>query len=71
MALRQVNPMLRHFACSQLPQHFQALSLPIGELAYAADDSLPDCAEKTAGLRKLLEAQDCFVRASLDKVPTA
>jgi hypothetical protein len=26
---------------------------------------LPDSAEKSAGLRKLLEAKDCFVRASL------
>lgn len=26
---------------------------------------LPDSAELTAGLRKLLEAKDCFVRASL------
>jgi hypothetical protein len=27
---------------------------------------LPESAEKSAGLRKLLEAKDCFVRASLD-----
>lgn len=30
-------------------------------------DQLPDGPELTAGLRKLLEAKDCFVRAALDK----
>lgn len=29
----------------------------------------PDGPELTAGLRKLLEAKDCFVRAALDGVP--
>jgi hypothetical protein len=29
-------------------------------------ESLPDGPELAAGLRKLLEAKDCFVRASLD-----
>ena len=28
-------------------------------------DTLPDGPEKTAGLRKLLESKDCFVRAAL------
>ncbi len=28
-------------------------------------DTLPRSAEKSAGLRKLLEAKDCFVRAAL------
>lgn len=30
-----------------------------------AFDKLPKCAERSAGERKLLEAKDCFVRASL------
>ncbi|PRY56421.1 hypothetical protein B0I28_10970 [Glycomyces artemisiae] len=29
--------------------------------------ALPDGPELTAGLRKLLEAKDCFVRAALDR----
>jgi hypothetical protein len=29
-------------------------------------DTLPEGAELTAGLRKLLEAKDCFVRSALD-----
>lgn len=30
-------------------------------------DTVPDGPELTAGLRKLLEAKDCVIRASLDK----
>ena len=37
------------------------VSAPIGELAKEMDDLLPDGAEKSAGLRKLLEAKDCLV----------
>jgi hypothetical protein len=29
------------------------------------NDALPDGPEKSAGLRKLLEAKDCFVRAKI------
>ena len=32
---------------------------------------LPEGAEKTAGLRKLLEAKDCFVRARLESEDVA
>lgn len=31
--------------------------------AEAVDESFEESAEKTAGLRKLLEARDCFLRA--------
>jgi hypothetical protein len=31
------------------------------------DEVLTESAEKTAGLRKLLEAKDCFVRAKLEQ----
>jgi hypothetical protein len=41
------------------------ISEPIAKLAAALDVTLPDGAEKSAGLRKLLEAKDCFVRAKL------
>jgi len=36
-------------------------------LAHSIDELLPDCAEKTVGLRKLLEAKDCFVRAATEQ----
>jgi len=58
--------MLKWFAYKHLPPHLQAVSAPIGELAEKLNDELPDCAEKSAGLRKLLEAKDCFVRAKLE-----
>lgn len=59
------NPMMRFFKYSHLPPALQAVSKPIGDLAAEMDNSLPDSAEKTAGLRKLMEAKDCFVRAAL------
>lgn len=57
---------LRHFSYSHLPAHLQSVSQPVGILAELMDDILPDCPEKSAGLRKLLEAKDCFVRAQIE-----
>lgn len=59
------NPILKYFAYAHLPEHLQEISKPVGELAELMSDILPDNAEKSAGLRKLLEAKDCFVRANL------
>lgn len=61
------NPILRYFDYEHLPQNQQLVSQPIGELARLMDRMLPDGAEKSAGLRKLLEAKDCLVRSALDK----
>ena len=55
----------KYFAYEHLPPHLQEVSKPIGELAKLMDETLPDGAEKSAGMRKLLEAKDCFVRAKL------
>lgn len=60
-----VNPILRYFEYAHLPEKLQVVSKPLGDLAKLMDDTLPDCAEKSAGLRKLLEAKDCLVRAAL------
>ena len=51
------NPIMKHFEFKHLPEHLQTVSRPCGELA--------DGPEKSAGLRKLLEAKDCMVRAAL------
>lgn len=59
------NPTMRYFEFAHLPQNLQEVSKPIGELAASMDSLLPESAEKSAGLRKLLEAKDCFVRAAL------
>lgn len=57
---------LRHFAWAHLPVHLQAWSMPCTHLAVEMVRALPDGPELTAGLRKLLEAKDCFVRAALE-----
>lgn len=48
-----------------LPPYLQAISAPCRDLAFDIATSLPDNPELTAGLRKLLEAKDAFVRAAL------
>jgi hypothetical protein len=55
---------LRFFDYSHLPPQLQAVSKPIHDLAHQAAKTL-DGPELTAGLRKLLEAKDCLVRAAL------
>lgn len=60
------SPILKYFEYSHLPPALQAISAPLCQLAQTLDSMLPDGAEKSAGLRKLLEAKDCFVRASLE-----
>jgi hypothetical protein len=58
---------LKFFGYKHLPTHLQAVSSAIYALADEMDATLPECAEKSAGLRKLLEAKDCFVRAKLEE----
>ena len=71
--------LLQFFAYDHLPPHLSIISKPFCELAHAiacGDNSslsgtvtfgpaLPDNAERTTALRKLLEAKDCAVRAVL------
>lgn len=59
--------LLRFFAYQHIASHLQKVSRPIGELAEAMAAMLPPGPEVTAGLRKLLEAKDCFVRAALPR----
>jgi hypothetical protein len=58
--------LLRFFEHDHLPAHLQAVSAPCGDLAQQMVAALPDGPELSAGLRRLLEAKDCFVRAALD-----
>ncbi len=53
------------FNYGHLPPHLQAISAEICELAHNMNRILPDGEEKEMGLRKLLEAKDCFIRAKL------
>ena len=56
---------LKFFAYQHLPEKLQAVSKPFHDLAYAMVATTAAGAEQSAGLRKLLEAKDCFVRAAL------
>jgi hypothetical protein len=60
------NRLMQFFKFDHLPGHLQEPSRSCAALAQYMDDALPESAEKTAGLRKLLEAKDCFVRAKLE-----
>lgn len=58
--------LLQWFTYDHLPDGLgKDFSHACAELAKIAEQALPGGAEKTAGLRKLLEAKDCFVRAGL------
>lgn len=58
------NPIMEWFEYQHLPPALQEASKPLCDLAQLMDQKLPDGPEKSAGLRKLLEAKDCFVRAA-------
>lgn len=62
-----MDRMLQFFTYAHLPAHLQDVSRPFAELAIRMVDTLPSNPERSAGLRKLLEAKDCAVRALLDK----
>lgn len=66
--MRPMHPstteILKHFKYEHLRPEQQVVSRPLCELAHEMAERL-DGPELTAGLRKLLEAKDCFVRASL------
>jgi hypothetical protein len=63
------HPSVAHFGplfgYSHLPEQLQRISAPFAELAGEMLNLLPDGPELSAGLRKLLEAKDCAVRAAL------
>lgn len=59
------NPIMQYFHCGHLPAHLQEVSRPFEDIAIQMNDHLPDGPEKSTGLRKLLEAKDCMVRAAL------
>jgi hypothetical protein len=53
------------FEYDHLPPSSQEFSKPIHDLAHQMTNALQDGPELSAGLRKLLEAKDCFVRQSI------
>lgn len=59
-------PILHFFKFEHLPEPLQSRSKKFAELAHeCASDQSVHPAEVAAGLRKILEAKDCFVRTML------
>jgi hypothetical protein len=46
-------------------RRLREVSEKVAKLAVSMEEKIPDGPEKSAGMRKLLEAKDCFVRAML------
>jgi hypothetical protein len=61
----EIDHILKFFAFAHLPDHLQGPSRLCFELAVQMARGAKDRNECAAGLRKLLEAKDCFVRAML------
>jgi hypothetical protein len=59
-----VEEILQYFDYKHLPPHLQEVSMSVHDLAHKMATEF-EGPELTAGLRKLLEAKDCFVRAAL------
>jgi hypothetical protein len=67
MACPAYERLLRYFAWEHLPLPLQGVSAPFDVLVRQLLPVVPDHhAEVTVGLRKLLEAKDCFERATRD-----
>lgn len=63
----QTTAILRFFAYDHLPEGpLRDTSRSVASAAYWLASYLPEGPELTTGLRKLLEAKDCFVRCALD-----
>jgi hypothetical protein len=58
-------PVLKYFKFTHLPEDLAMRSRRFAELALAMAFEMPGHPETAAGLRKLLEAKDCCVRAAL------
>lgn len=56
---------IQYFEYEHLPSELQGISKLFHDLAFLLEETIPDGSEKSAGMRKLLEAKDCFVRCKL------
>ena len=61
-----MNKLLRWFTFEHLPDDLGEVSQSCRRLATWMDENLSESAEKTVGMRKLLEAKDAFVRARIE-----
>ncbi len=58
--------LLGYLSSNHLPTVLAAVVRPCADLADTLVEALPDGPELTVGLRKLVEAKDCFVRVQVD-----
>lgn len=63
-----MNRLMKFFTFKHLPLNLQSISETLCATAMLIDTELQESAEKTAGMRKLLEAKDCFVRAKIEEI---
>lgn len=63
----ETEPIMKYFRYDHLPERLKNVSRPFADLAQHMVDVLPRNPERSAGLRKLLEAKDCAVRAMLEE----
>lgn len=61
-----MHRLIRFFKHEHLPAYLQPAAHVCAGVADWIVHNIPDGPERTAGLRKLLEAKDCFVRAVLE-----
>ena len=67
MDLEEKYPILEFFSYGHLPSHLREVSECFHDLAEEMAVKLLESDEVREGLRKLLEAKDCFVRAAIPK----
>lgn len=66
-AVLNTEAIMQFFNYEHLPAHLREVSKHFTDVADWMLANLPRSAERSAGLRKLLEAKDCAVRAKLAK----
>lgn len=66
-AARENEALLQFFEFAHLPEAMQLVSKEFHGLAHKIVSSIPRNPERTVALRKLLEAKDCAVRATIFK----
>lgn len=62
------DEILQFFSFEHLRPPLREISEECAKLAFSMTQRLGESREMTAGLRKLLEAKDCFVRAALPRL---
>ncbi|UCZ58633.1 hypothetical protein [Mycolicibacterium phocaicum] len=65
MAHPATEHLLGLFEFEHLPPHLQDVSKQLADVAAFMSGALGEGPELTTGLRKLLEAKDCFVRQAV------